>query len=463
MLLALPLPWLAARWLPPAPPRADALFVPFAAQLVERGATPAPDRPRWRVVLFALIWLLLVTAAARPQWLGEPQPVADSGRRLLLAVDVSGSMAAQDMAGRATRLQVVKQVAGDFIRRRHGDRVGLILFGTRPYLQAPLSTDLDTVDQFLQEAAIGSAGPATALGDAIGLALKRLRLERRDSPTTGAARGLDETVLVLLTDGSSNAGEMPPVPAARLAAASRLRIHTIGVGSLDDSDLDETTLKAIAAQTGGAYFRATDAAALQQAYARMDELEPAAAEDRWVRPSDEGFAWPLGLALLLSVPALIATLPGALARFHFLRPGWLLAVPVLLALAAWLSRRSTASGSWDTRSSVMRSAQSWASARNTFQASGCASGSHQSQQRGQVKGRQLYRRCVAAAQCQQLLGAARGAGYFCAQGFQRALHHGTVELAPGAVDLHLQSGQVRAQLVGGIVQKLALLRNQRLA
>lgn len=300
MLAFLPLPWLIARGLPPARPHATALFLPFAAQVAAH-APPAPARtPRWRVLLFALIWLLLVTAAVRPQWLGEPQPVASTGRRLLLAVDVSGSMAARDMAGRASRLQVVKQVAGDFIRRRHGDQVGLILFGSRPYLQAPLSTDLDTVDQFLQEATIGMAGPATALGDAIGLALKRLRARPGGEP----AGAPGQTVLVLLTDGSSNAGEMPPLPAAKLAAASQLRIYTIGVGGGgdEDSDLDEATLKGIAAATGGAYFRATDAAALQQAYAQMDRLEPAAANDRWVRPIDEWFTWPLALALLLSVP-----------------------------------------------------------------------------------------------------------------------------------------------------------------
>ncbi len=308
MLLAAPLPWLFARWLPPARPRAAALFLPFAAQLAQRTAPATARAPRWRLLLFALVWALMLAAAARPQWLGEPQPVATTGRRLLLAVDTSGSMAAQDMAGRMSRLQVVKQVAGDFIRRRHGDQVGLIMFGTRPYLQAPLSTDLDTINQFLDEASIGMAGPATALGDAIGLALKRLQAERdndRDSDRNSEGAAPDarrQTVLVLLTDGSSNAGEMPPLPAARLAAAQHLRVYTIGVGSDDDSDLDEDTLKAIANETGGAYFRATDAAALQQAYALMDQLEPAAAQDRWVRPSDEWFAWPLALALLLSVP-----------------------------------------------------------------------------------------------------------------------------------------------------------------
>ena len=311
MLLCLPLPWLVARWMPPARPHGDALFLPFAAA-VAHGTTPAvPARPRWRQLLLVLVWLLLLGAAMRPQWLGEPQPVASTGRRLLLAVDVSGSMATPDMAGDASRLQVVKQVAGDFIRQRHGDQVGLILFGSRPYLQAPLSADLQTVQQFLQEAVVGVAGPATALGDAIGLALKRLQADPGRGADSGA-RG--KTVLVLLTDGNSNAGEAQPLEAARHAAAAGLRIYTIGVGAAPDAglfgfgsagnnDLDEDTLKAIAATTGGAYFRATDASALQQVYTRIDKLEPAAGRDQWVRPRDEWFAWPLALALLLSLPA----------------------------------------------------------------------------------------------------------------------------------------------------------------
>ncbi|WP_324779900.1 VWA domain-containing protein [Thiobacillus sedimenti] len=307
MLLALPLPWLAARRLPPAQPQDGALFLPFAAGVTE-GALPTGHAwPRSRRLLLALVWLLLVLAAIRPQWLGDPLPVAATGRRLLLAVDVSGSMASQDMAGGATRLQVVQKVAGDFIRRRHGDQVGLILFGTRPYLQAPLTPDLATVDRFLDEAMVGIAGTQTAIGDAIGLAIKRLQADRSQTGRKG------DTVLILLTDGSSNAGAMPPAEAARMAARAGLRIYTIGVGSDaqagffglggGDSDLDEDTLKFIAKTTGGEYFRATDADALEQVYARIDQLEPSAAREQWYRPRDEWFVWPLGLALLLSVPA----------------------------------------------------------------------------------------------------------------------------------------------------------------
>ncbi|HEV7813722.1 MAG TPA: VWA domain-containing protein [Janthinobacterium sp.] len=303
MLLLLPLPWLSNRWLPPARPQGGAVFMPFAA-VVGEGAAPAmPRRPRGRMLLFALVWLLLVGAAVRPQWLGQPEPVPSTGRRLLLAVDTSGSMASQDMAGGYTRLQVVQAVAGQFIRHRQGDQVGLELFGTRPYMQAPLTADLDTVGQFLRESMIGVAGPQTAIGDAIGLALKRLK----DAQERPGAKG--EMVLILLTDGGNNAG-MDPIQAAKAAAAAGLRIYTIGVGAAVDDDagpgngdLDEDTLRSIARLTGGEYFRATDANALQDVYAQIDRLEPGAGQAQWYRPSSEWFPWPLALALLLSIPA----------------------------------------------------------------------------------------------------------------------------------------------------------------
>jgi Ca-activated chloride channel family protein len=216
-------------------------------------------------------------------------------------------MATQDMAGDYTRLQVVQAVAGDFIRRRHGDQVGLILFGTRPYLQAPLTSDLKTVDEFLQQAMIGIAGRQTAIGDAIGLTLKLLRQSKRPDAKKG------DTVMILLTDGANDAGAMPPLQAAKLAAAAGLRIYTIGVGaavqqgifglSAGNTDLDEETLKNIARITGGEYFRATDASALEKVYGRINRLEPSAGRDRWYRPATDWFFWPLALALLLSVPA----------------------------------------------------------------------------------------------------------------------------------------------------------------
>jgi Ca-activated chloride channel family protein len=308
--LLAPLPWLHYRARSPAEPGGVAVFLPFLAAL-RATATIAPGNSRAARFIFATLWLLLLLAATRPQWLGDPLPVPTTGRRLILAVDVSGSMATPDMGGTTTRLEAVQEVAGRFIDGRNGDQVGLILFGTQPYLQAPLTPDLQTVHRFLDETVVGVAGPETAIGDAIGLALKRLKAaqDSNDARATGTAR---ETVMVLLTDGESNAGAMPPLEAARLAAQAGLRIYTIGVGAiprpgffgaLGNNDLDEDTLKSIAKVTGGEYFRAGDARMLQTVYRRIDELEPAAAREQWFRPADEWFMAPLSLALVLSVPA----------------------------------------------------------------------------------------------------------------------------------------------------------------
>jgi Ca-activated chloride channel homolog len=307
--LAAPLPWLHYRLRSAAEPGGAALFLPFLATL--GSASPARrSHSRLARMAFAALWLLLVVAATRPQWLGDPLPVPTTGRKMLLAVDVSGSMATPDMGGSTTRLRAVQEVAGRFIDGRHGDQVGLILFGTQPYLQAPLTPDLATVHRFLNEAVVGVAGPETAIGDAIGLALKRLEASASagDTKAAGATR---ETVLVLLTDGESNAGAMSPLEAARLAKESGLRIYTIGVGAIPESgffgglgnnDLDEETLKSIAKMTGGEYFRAGDAAMLQTVYRRIDELEPVAGRAQWSRPAEEWFTLPLAIALVLSIP-----------------------------------------------------------------------------------------------------------------------------------------------------------------
>lgn len=306
MLLFLPLPWLVARLLPAATPQAGAVFLPFAATVSVDTALALRAPSRWQVALFAVVWLLLVAAATRPQWLDEPLPVPTTARQLMMAVDTSGSMQAEDMAGGATRLQVVQVVGSEFLRRRVGDQVGLILFGTRPYLQAPLTTDLATVGQFLREGVIGMAGPETAIGDTIGLAIKRLKAQREQ----GAGQG--DMVLILLTDGGNTAGLMDPLDAAKFAAQEGLRIYTIGVGApvqagmmgtRGNTDLDEETLQSIASITHGAYFRATNVTSLNDVYAQIDKLEPAAAQSQWYRPTTEWFAWPLALALLLSVLA----------------------------------------------------------------------------------------------------------------------------------------------------------------
>jgi Ca-activated chloride channel family protein len=327
MLLLLPLPWLIARWLPPAAPQGGAIFLPFAAAVTVDGAPATKVTSLGKRLLLLLIWLLLVFAGIRPQWLGEPEAQPTTGRHLMLAVDTSGSMQTQDMAGGHSRLQVVQKVAGDFIKRRQGDQVGLILFGTRPYLQAPLTPDLDTVGQFLDEAMIGMAGEQTAIGDAIGLGIKRLQADDSSTNHSGSStnkapanpidvksNAKNKMVMVLLTDGGNNAGMMQPLAAAKIAADAGLHIYTIGVGAAvaqgffgtsGNTDLDEDTLKSIAQITGGHYFRATDAKDLNKVYAEIDKLEPSAGHPQWYRPRTEWFPWPLGLALLLSLPAVI--------------------------------------------------------------------------------------------------------------------------------------------------------------
>lgn len=251
--------------------------------------------------LLAIMWTFLVLAVARPQTFSDVIALPDSGRDLMMAVDISGSMREQDIAlnNRAvTRMAVVKAVAEDFIARRAGDRVGLILFGSQAYVQTPLTEDHETVQYFLRDAAIGLAGRSTAIGDAIGLAVKRLR-----------EREADTRVLVLLTDGENTAG-VRPLEAAQLAADNNVRIYTIGIGAggasrlgfgLRRQELDERSLTNVAELTGGRYFRARNANELEAIYADIDALEPTEEINEGFRPKHERFAWPLAISLLLSM------------------------------------------------------------------------------------------------------------------------------------------------------------------
>lgn len=303
MFLLLPLPWLLRTLLPPAPSSA-ALRLPhrIAAMRDARGSTSG----RWRLLLAACAWLLAVAAAARPQQIAPPEAMQRSGRALMLAVDVSGSMAIEDMplgASTVSRFAAVKAIAGDFIAQRQGDEVGLVLFGTNAFLMTPLTFDVATVAKQLDGSAIGIAGRETALGDAIVLAVRHLvHLPAR------------QRVLVLLTDGVNTAGNVAPVDAAKLAASAGVRIYTIGIGSsggetlsvfgmripAPDEDLDTDTLSAIAQQTGGKFFRAADADQLAAAYRSIDALEPLARGAALLRPREERYPWPLGAAMLLA-------------------------------------------------------------------------------------------------------------------------------------------------------------------
>ena len=326
MFVALPLPLLVAWLLPRAETTArGALRFPFFTAMQQSLSRPERIGSRLRPGLALLAWVLLVGAAARPQWIGETIHVPVSGRSLMLAVDISGSMQIEDMVlngRRVMRLTAVKQVAGDFIDQRKGDRIGLILFGDQAYLQAPLTFDRKTVHALLDEAAIGLAGRQTAIGDAIGLAVKRLQNEPAQN-----------RVLILLTDGANTAGSIDPLKAADLAASKDVRIYTIGIGSdgmlvpgvfgmqqVIGGELDEQTLQAIADKTSGRYFRARDTETLAEIYRLLDAIEPVSEDEQSYRPVEELYAWPLAAAFVIVL--LLVLMPGlrgvwlAVSRFR---------------------------------------------------------------------------------------------------------------------------------------------------
>ncbi len=258
--------------------------------------------------LLFLVWLLLLLAASRPQWIGDPIRLPASGRDLMVSIDVSGSMEMKDMVverRQVDRLLAVKYILNDFIERRQGDRIGLILFGEQAYLQTPLSFDLKTVKIMLNESEIGLAGPsATAIGDSIGLAVKRLR-----------NRNAKNRVLILLTDGVNNAGILEPIQASQLAEHAGITIYTIGIGAEEvitnnglfrrkfnpSRELDEKTLTQVAEITGGRYFRARDTQELDQIYKIIDDLEPVEEEQESYRPTKALFFIPLLLILLITM------------------------------------------------------------------------------------------------------------------------------------------------------------------
>lgn len=307
LLALLPLP-LFVYLLPPEPSRDDAVRVPFFQRV--RQLSDGRQRGRARSWLQALclwlIWSASLLAASHPQWLGDPISLPSSGRDMLLAIDLSGSMEIEDMELNGqplNRLEAIKLVVDDFIEQRQGDRMGLVLFGNQAYLHAPLTRDLNTVRQLLQETEIGFAGQRTAIGDAIGLSVKRLR--ERDE---------DQKVIILLTDGANNSGELTPQRAAYLAEQHDITIHTIGFGAEEmvtqtifgerrvnpTRDLDEGAMREVAAQTGGQYFRARNLEELAQVHQTLDRLEPIDYDDETYRPVRSLFHWPLAVAFVLS-------------------------------------------------------------------------------------------------------------------------------------------------------------------
>ena len=307
-LLALPLPWLMRWWPRRVASEGAALRVPWSArQLQEIAGGNGRDGARIHRLLLWLGWCCLCVALARPQLLGEAVSPPTQARQLMLAMDVSGSMGEPDMVlGRQVveRLVAAKAVLADFLDRRAGDRVGLLVFGDRAYALTPITADLASVREQLGDAVVGLAGRETAIGDAIALAVKRLR----DQPE-------GQRVLILLTDGVSNAGVLSPLRAADLAATEQVRVYPVAFGGdggmkLFGMDLgqgqdpvDEATLRQIAEHTGGRFFRARDTAELAGIYAELDRLEPVTAKGPALRPRNEVYFWALGLAMLLGASA----------------------------------------------------------------------------------------------------------------------------------------------------------------
>lgn len=304
MLAALPVPVLMLWW-PQRNASAAALRVPYAAaQLQALGSAVGGRALGVGRLLLWLAWVCLCVAAARPQQLGEAVTPPQQGRQMMLAVDVSGSMQETDMMlGQQVveRLTAAKAVLADFLDRRVGDRVGLLIFGERAYTLTPLTSDLASVRQQLGDSVVGLAGRETAIGDAIALAVKRLREQPQG-----------QRVLILLTDGVSNAGVLEPLRAAELAKAEGVRVYTVAFGgdgsyrlfgmqvAAGDDPVDEATLQKIATLTGGRAFRARNTDELAGIYAELQRLEPVASAGPAVRPRIERYAWPLALALLLA-------------------------------------------------------------------------------------------------------------------------------------------------------------------
>lgn len=288
--------------LPPIKYRSEALYVPYFKDLINlKNEEPTKGvqitrRGPIAIVLMIIIWSLLVLAASSPVLVGEPEKQIKSGRNFLINVDISLSMETKDWVNnqgkKVSRWEAVKEVMDEFITRRKGDRIGLILFGAQAYLQTPFTDDLEVVRALLKESEVGMAGAKTAIGNSIG---KSVELFEADS--------IQKKVIVLVTDGADSGSELRPIQAARLAAVDSIVIYTIGIGTTNPQlyELDEYTLNEIADVTNGKYFRASDRERLEETYKILDELEPIEYENNDFIPKRLLFYYPLLLAALLSI------------------------------------------------------------------------------------------------------------------------------------------------------------------
>lgn len=293
----------------------DALRVPFVQDIARINLLSGSlwskplnevNRLGWR--LLYVVWLFLCLASTRPQWVGEPIRVSNYGRNILLVTDISNSMLEPDFSyanQRIDRLTAVKIAADNFIKQRPNDRIGLVLFGTLAYLQAPATYDKQAVLDILWSTDAGMAGRSTAIGDAIGIALKSLRADKKSS---------GPKILILLTDGENNDGSLSVPEVLKLAQDENVKIYTIGVGAEErvinsflgikvkqSGGLDEQSLRQLAEQTKGNYFRASDTKKLLQIYQEIDKLEPDSDDEQFIQESKDLFYYPLIMALVLAL------------------------------------------------------------------------------------------------------------------------------------------------------------------
>jgi len=246
-------------------------------------------------VLLVLLYILVIAALAKPQYIGEPLSKEISQREVLVAVDLSGSMATKDFKDKngtaIDRLEAVKMVLSDFFKARKGEKIGLILFGNAAFVQAPFTQDLHALEQLLSELQIGMAGPQTAMGDAIGLSVKLFQ----DSNVT-------DRMLIVMSDGDDTGSKVPPTTAAKLAAKNGVSIFPIAIGdpkNAGEHPIDTETLKEIAKTTGGKFYYAWNVEELADIYTQIDKLKPKEVKEITHRPKFDLFIYPLLMAFLL--------------------------------------------------------------------------------------------------------------------------------------------------------------------
>ena len=303
LLLLVLVPPVLRRLLPAYREARPALAVPWFRRMADLlGQTPARGAEvaragRLELLFLWLLWALLVVAIARPQYLEPPVSRTLPTRDLMLLVDLSGSMETADFNNAAgetvDRLTAVKEVLDEFLTRREGDRVGLIVFGNAAFTQVPFTQDLEAARILLEETRVRMAGPRTAFGDAIGLAI-----------TLFEESEVEDRVVIALTDGNDTGSRVPPAEAARIAEDRGISIHVIGVGdpaAVGEEKLDEEALRTVATTTGGRYFHAADRDELQEIYAELDRIGTREVETATYRPRRDLFHWPLAVFLVLSL------------------------------------------------------------------------------------------------------------------------------------------------------------------